>query len=224
MEQMIKLCDIREDGTLQIRKINKQIVGEWVNKMKLGIQFPPMLIDGKSKKLIDGFHRIRAYQQALKVDDEVSVIMKDYKDEGEMILDAYSENNKHGFSMSTFDNKKGLYRLRGLGISENIIQITLGISNIKIKKWDRENVIVIVDNEKVTMPIKKGNEHLYGQEISKEVYEDMDQTYSGWNVTFHVNQILKRINDGTIDKNNEEQNMALAELRDAINIFIKKIG
>ncbi len=223
MNDTIKLGDIVEDGTLMIREINQQKVNEYAEAMTLGEVFPPMKVDKKSKRLVCGFHRNKGYQIVYNPEEEINVEYKDYKDEAEMLLDAYSDNRKNGLPLSPWDRKKGVFRLKQHNIPEKIIRLTLGLTEERWNKWDADTIIVLNEDsgKKEEKPKKGGLNQI--EEVSEKVYSNIEKHYSGWNVTFHAKQILMHINDETINKENEKQNMIMVELYTALKLYLKGI-
>jgi hypothetical protein len=56
----------------------------------------PIVIDEKSKRIIDGVHRVRVLRRELGEDAEIEVEAQRYKNEQEMYLDAVRLNSHHG--------------------------------------------------------------------------------------------------------------------------------
>ena len=59
-----------------------------IEAISSGIELPPVIADRKSKRVIDGFHRVRGNLRLFGDDAEISVIEKDYRNEAAMFLDA----------------------------------------------------------------------------------------------------------------------------------------
>lgn len=57
------------------------------------------MIEKKSKRIVDGFHRHRVYSRLYGVDHEVEVVEKTYKNDAALFLDAARYNSAHGLKM-----------------------------------------------------------------------------------------------------------------------------
>ena len=215
----VRVGDVVADYTLAVREINGQVVSRYAHAMRQGDTFPPIVIDKNTMRLIVGFHRFAAYKSFQKPDLEVPAILKEFKNETEMLIYAAGDNRRNGYPMTTFEQKNIHWRLNRLGVEEVLIAETLGLSVDKLKTWSADSVIVGKDRQ----PLKRGLKHMRNQKVKPEVYEDIKQHYSGWNVTFHANQIIKQLKNNTLDPTNEEQNTVLGHLGTMIVDYLASV-
>jgi len=89
--------------------------------MRSGATFPPIVICIKTRKVVDGFHRVRAYGDEYGEDHEAEVVEKEYPSIKEMFLDAIRYNAAHGKSMEMLDRAHAVKRAVELGIDEKSI-------------------------------------------------------------------------------------------------------
>ena len=89
----IKAAEIVQDLGIYPRcAVDKGHVQTLVLVLEAGAVLPPLVICGKTRKLIDGFHRLNAYTQRHGDEHEVDVLEKEYATPREMWLDAVRYN------------------------------------------------------------------------------------------------------------------------------------
>lgn len=104
----LNLNAIRIDGGTQPReRINMEAVGDYAEAVKVGIEFPPIVVfhDGAEYWLADGFHRWHAHKQADKASilaDVRTGTLLDAK------LHAVGANGEHGLRRSNADKRRAV--------------------------------------------------------------------------------------------------------------------
>lgn len=71
--------------------------------LRAGIELPPIVVDKKSYRIIDGLHRQKAHIAVSGEDTTVSVELREYRNDGEMFLDAARLNTRQGLPLSPKD-------------------------------------------------------------------------------------------------------------------------
>lgn len=89
--------------------------------LRAGATFPPLVICIKTRKVVDGFHRVRAYADEYGEDHEAEVVEKEYPSEKELFLDAIRFNATHGKSMEFLDRAHAIQRAVELGIDKSMV-------------------------------------------------------------------------------------------------------
>lgn len=104
----INLAAIRLDGETQSRaEINNEAVAEYVDAIKDGAEFPPIVVffDGATYWLGDGFHRVHAFRTAGRAS-----INADVRDgtQADAQLFSYGVNTAHGMRRTNADKRKAV--------------------------------------------------------------------------------------------------------------------
>ncbi|WP_322470273.1 hypothetical protein SOM08_06105 [Hydrogenophaga sp. SNF1] len=102
---------IRIDGGTQSRvEIDMEVVGDYAEAVKVGIDFPPIVVfnDGADQWLADGFHRYHAHKQAGKASIGAEVREGTVRD---AILYSLGANGAHGLRRSNADKRKSVLTL-----------------------------------------------------------------------------------------------------------------
>jgi len=139
--EKIKIKDLVLDKSIWPRK---ELDGEVVERYEDCInELPSIVVEKKSKKVIDGWHRIEAFKRQEK--EEIPYVLESC-DDHLLLAKAYNLNSKHGLPVhnSTRDeiigklHKQGLIQqqiARQMGLSQMTISRILSDLNIGLK-WD----------------------------------------------------------------------------------------
>jgi DNA-binding transcriptional regulator YiaG len=209
MKRKIRLGDLVADTKYQVRKkINEWIVSSLVQVLKAGLSFADDIVVDQDLHIVSGFHRYEAYKKVLSPDEKISVNVKEFKNEQEAYLFAVQDNTTHGVPLEQFEKKEIRLQLRDeFGISEEEISKILGVSLEKFQKWDADTVIVAGDLK----PLKSGNSHLAGTKMTAEQYEH-HRNHHTTSTAFHINKIIERIQDETIEEDVDAYLLALVNV------------
>jgi hypothetical protein len=120
--------------------------------VKTGIELPPIIIDAKSKRIIDGFHRHRMYTRTFGDGVEIDVEVREYASEAEMFLDAMRYNTVHGLGLSTEDKTKCLVKALTFGLSLEDTAKALGLTDDRAEILKNRGLAVTSDDTVVTIP------------------------------------------------------------------------
>lgn len=112
--------------------IDSQNVSRMVLALEAGTALPPVVIDRKTRKVIDGFHRCKATLRFGGELAEIAIVERDYKNEQEMLLDAGKMNAPHGLAMDKHDRVHFALKARKMGIGEKRIAEAI---NMTLKRW-----------------------------------------------------------------------------------------
>lgn len=111
MVKKLNLNAIRIDGGTQARvEISQEVVGDYAEAVKVGIEFPPVIVfnDGAENWLADGFHRYHAHKAAGKASIEADIRSGTAR---EAILFSLSANGTHGLRRTNQDKRKAVETL-----------------------------------------------------------------------------------------------------------------
>src|SRR5262245_28255480 len=108
--KQLELSKIVRDKTIYPRNgISDVHVGRLVSALKTGVTFPPLTLEAKSHRLVDGWHRYDAYQRqgVTKVDVEQRV----YNSEADLFADAVRLNAQHGEPLDQYSIRSAIIKL-----------------------------------------------------------------------------------------------------------------
>jgi hypothetical protein len=178
-----------------------------------GIEVPPVVIDRKSKRCIDGFHRIKAMLRLHGEEAEITVVEKEYKTEREMFLDAMRYNSTHGAKLDSCDRTRCALIAERLHISADMTAkaLNMTVTSLKHLRLTRTAETGPMRN-KTEIPLKRtiaGN--MAGKTLTKEQAEVNDRL-SGMNQSFYANQLIMLIETDMLDTEDEKLMKRLEKL------------
>lgn len=184
----IKAAEIVLDFDLYPRNnVDSHNVRNLVDAMAAGAELPPVIIDRKSKRAIDGFHRVRAKIQFAGPDATIEVIEKSYADEKEMFLDAMRYNSAHGAKLDTCDRVHCAIIAERLQIPLDAVAGALHMPADKLGELHVARTAVGAGG--LSLPLKRTVQHMAGRKLTKNQIA-VNERSSGMNQVFYVNQII----------------------------------
>jgi len=183
-------------------------VNEIIQALEAGVTLPPVVVDRKSRRLIDGFHRVRAHLRHFGSNAEILATMKTYGSEAEMYLEAIALNASHGAKLSPYDRARCVARSEELGISLEVVATALNttlekVTTIKAEKFATFN--------KEPRALKRTAVHLAGTELTSKQDEYVRKS-GGMHQLFYVNQVAAMLEADTVDWENEGLTSGLKRL------------
>lgn len=210
----IKVAELVLDFDLYPRNnVDSHNVKNLVDALAAGAELPPVIIDKKSKRVIDGFHRVRAHLRHFGEGAEITAIEKSYKDDAAMFLDAMRYNASHGAKLDPCDRTHCILVGERLKIPLEAIAGALHMPTDKLGdlKTDR----TAIGSGGLTVALKRTNRHFAGKTLTKRQEEANDRS-SGMNQVFYVNQIIELIESEMLDTEDENLLLRLKVLGDLL--------
>ncbi len=198
--------------------VDSQHVAYMREALDSGVTLPPIVADKKTKRISDGFHRFRAYEYQKR--DTVEVLLKDYANEQEMLLDAIRLNSSHGHNLTAHDRVHCVILAERLSIPEEELASALHMEIEKLGelKIDRTGTMRVAG---VRQPIalKRTIRHMAGRILTKDQSEANDHL-SGMNQVFYVNQLIWLMESDLLNREDDKLIARLARLGELIPGYI----
>lgn len=187
-----------------------------------------IVIDDKSKRIIDGFHRSRAYKKVYGDKFKMNMICRAYGNEKDMLLDAMTFNSSHGRRLSPFDQARCIQMGDDLKIDESLIAHALHMRIEKVAEMKIRRMAIVQDGAELSVnprfrPIKTCIRHMAGKQMTTEQW-DANEKLGGNNASFYVNCLISLIETDLIDMENENLLNGLMKLSKLLNNFKAKAG
>jgi len=193
--------------------VDSSHVSEIARAIEAGIKMPPIVAQTKTNRIIDGWHRRRAYVRVSGLQAEVPVEFKTYSSEQKLIEDAIYRNSSHGRKLDQQDRTRCALLLKKHGVSAKKIAITLSTTESRI-----EQILVriaVVDDEEVPVKPIAWPKNKEPRKLTPEQYE-IARSSSGWNPKQTITQLTNELLADVIDVSDEELVKKLWLLHDAI--------
>jgi ParB-like nuclease domain len=198
--------------------VDSQHASEIAASMEAGVSMPPIIIDAKSKRVIDGFHRGKAYRRLHGESYEVDCIEKHYKTEAEMFLDAMRYNASHGRALTQHDKAHCLLLAEKFSIEPDAVSKALNLTPDRMGQL-RSTRIGSASGQPIAL--KRTIQHMAGKELTPGQAAANDRS-SGMQQLFYANQLIDLIENDLVDTSNSDLIEGLRRLSELLNEFSKK--
>ena len=175
-------------------------VRSMMNTMETGIEMPPVIIDQKSKRVVDGFHRVRAVLK-LDSDGQITVVEKTYCNDAELFLDAMRYNAAHGVWLNSCDRTRCTHIAEQLSIPLDAVAGALHMPVDKLSGLKQDRTATVAS--RLCIPLKRTIRHMRSRRLTK-AQSETNEKLSGMNQPFYVNQVISLIENKLLDLDDEK--------------------
>ena len=155
--------------------------------MRLGETMPPIVIDRKTSKVVDGFHRIRAAEKLYGPTYAIPVEARSYPNRQAMVADAIRLNVGRGADLTSWDIARCLMLAEEVGLDLPTLAGLLKWRPEKLVKY-RDTRLARTDDDRKLM-LKRSIRHKLNQPLTP-AQEHANEQLSGMNPMFHANQLV----------------------------------
>ena len=218
MEKAVKMkaLELIVDWALWPRYEANELDSTNVSRMKealrAGIELPPIVADAKSFRIIDGVHRQKAYLAVYGEGAEIEVILRKYKNDGEMYLDAARLNTIQGLPLSPKDKVHVILVGRRMKLPLAKIAEALGMRKEKANDLLEKRTATTSKGEKI--PLAAGAIRLAGKHLNKN-QEKFARTSNGMQPIVNARLLLNALKANSFPLTDKELDIYI-ELRDEL--------
>jgi hypothetical protein len=223
----IALAEIVEDLILYPRHaVDDAHVAALFHAINSGAELPPIVLDEKSKRIVDGWHRYRAWKRVRGVEGTVVVELVAYTSEAEMLRDAVARNSTHGRRLDAQDRTRSIIMLRNVGLTDEEIAETIHIPTVRVQKIALKIATVprgsngIPGTQKIAL--KRSVEHFEGRRMTK-AQADAHASAPGTSYLLLARQLGDAIEHGLVNMEDERLVAALDRLRGLLNALTASV-
>jgi hypothetical protein len=185
-------------------RINDAYVTELAEALQAGATFPPLLVDKKTRKIIDGAHRFLAYQRVYGDSAQVPVNWANCNSEADFIRLAIEANTKHGMRLERVDQRRCVHLLSTYNypVAEIAMLLALPVQRVELLKAQvavapQRTPQVIPGTAYV--PLKRSVVHLAGQKLSQQQLAGL-QSAPGTSYRLLIQQLTEGIQKDLLPK------------------------
>lgn len=190
----MKLTDLILDFDLYPRNdVSATHVTALIDAFESGEAIPPIIVDAKSKRVVDGFHRYRMHDRLGH--DTVEVELRTYASEADLFADAVRLNASHGRSFDSFDRRRAVLKLADYGYTPEQIKAIVHMPAAKLE--DVVRITATVPGGGVVV-VKGGlRRELTGTHMTA-ARRDLNESWSGMNPAYHARQLVDLLRAGVV--------------------------
>ena len=221
--RLMKAAELVVDYTLYPRNnVDRNHIKVLVDALAAGAELPPIIVDKKSKRVVDGVHRRGANLRYHGDEAEVNVIEKNYRNDAEMFLDALRYNGAHGAKLDSCDRTHCVILGERLGLT---IAAISGALNMPVERLGELRTDRTATNSSgLSVALKRTVRHFAGRKLTKR-QEAANDSLSGMTQTFYANQLIHLIEAKMLDTSDAalmERLQVLAELLAGVVVVASK--
>ena len=212
----MELSSLQVDPRLtDLRPVNEYVVSKYRQAMRTGAEFPVLKV-AKDGRVICGNHRYTAMLLEFGKEHKTKVevhTLPDYA--AELVLFA-SDNAAHGMPLDGFSRRRVAAEMAKHGKTPEEIARVFNVPAVAVEKWGGQTVVVrpCGKGRKKALPVKRGVPE--GKEITAEQYEIHKRRDYAIPARHIARQLIRWMENGMIDKDDEGETAALIELRAAL--------
>jgi hypothetical protein len=165
-----------------------------------GVEMPPVIVEKKSHRVVDGFHRVKGEILFAGEDASVLVIEKTYRDEAALFLEAMSLNAAHGAKLDPCDRTRCAIIAERLSIPLDQVAGALHMPADKLGALRANRTATSPGG--MTIPIKRTIRSHAGKRLTRRQVA-ANEKLSGMNQQFYANQLIELIEADLLDKDDQ---------------------
>lgn len=217
----IALANLVEDLDMYPRTQVSQVnVANIADALRAGKTIPPPIVDRKSKRIVDGVHRCRAYRKVFGPDIAIEVDMRSFGSDTDIFTTAVTCNVGHGLQFQEFEKRRITLRLQDMGADDTTIGAVLNIPPDRVRKITLHTATTIIGGGKLKLePLKRPLFHKEGQRFTPEQVAAI-RTAPGTSYGLLVRQLREAIEHQFLDLTDPKLVAALAALHTDIGVLL----
>lgn len=166
-----------------------------------GVELPPVIVEKKSKRVVDGFHRVKAALRCGGEGAEVLVIEKTFRTEADLFLESIRLNAAHGVRLGSVDRTRCMIVAERLSIPPEAVAGALSVSVDKLAQLTVSSTARTAGG--LMVPLKNTVRRGFaGKRLNRRQIE-ANEKLSGMNQVFYANQLIELIESEMLDTSDE---------------------
>lgn len=218
----LPLAALVEDLTIYPRHVvDEAHVANLVQAIRAGATMPPVVVDEASKRLVDGWHRARAYRRVKGPAGRIPAEVRTYPNEAALLIDAVALNASHGRRLDRIDQVRAVLLLEGAGVARTTIAATLQVPDERVEKL-RIRIAHLDDpdtGEIRPVILKRPLLHFSGQEITA-AQAAAQERQGGTSYLLQVRQLTEALENDLLNREDERLLAALHTLQGTLTRFL----
>jgi len=221
----LAIAELVEDLAVYPRHaVDDSHVAALAQAIEAGHDLPPVVACVRSKRIVDGWHRIRARRRVHGVSATVDVVLKEYQSEADLVEDAIRLNAAHGRRLDAMDRTRAVLMLKRHDVPAERIALVLRTTPKVVKKLE-VRVATATTHVDATVPgtktivLKRPVAHLQGRKLTREQAEAHD-SMPGTSFLLLSNQLRMAMRTGLVNREDGRLMDGLRGLQEELQTFL----
>ena len=168
------ICELVEDMDIYPRHaVDDGNIQRLALALEAGNDLPPIVADSRSKRIVDGWHRVRATKRVYGPGASIRVELREFANEMAIIEEAILLNCSHGRPLDSIDRTRAAVMLQKHGVTDGRAAAILNMPEerykrvlVKVATAQVETGTTIPGTTKITL--KRSVAHLQGTTLTNE--------------------------------------------------------
>lgn len=229
----IRASELVEDFDLYPRhSVDSSHVTRLAEALRTGVALPPVIYERRTKRIVDGFHRVRAYRKVHGPAADVPAEGRTYASEADLLREAVALNSAHGRRLDKQDLSRAALLLEKQGCSLDEIGVILHLTPGRVHEIVEVKIVKLATpdggTEKrpakpVVIDIRPADDGAPPEPrtLTEEQYKVM-QSSSGWRTGQAVTQLTRELEAGLIDVSDTALAAKLLTLAEVIRLIVPR--
>jgi len=231
----VKLSELIEDFDIYPRhSVDSAYVSELARAIQADVTLPLARVDKKTKRIVDGFHRVRAWRKVLGRGGEIEVDLRTYGSEQDLLKEAIELNAAHGRKLDQQDRSRSALLLERHGVTVKEIAVVLRTTEQRVQELINVRVVLVKPppapepdakqpppEKRPAKPVAYPQPGESPRELSPEQYRVMESS-SGHRTAQTVTQLTRELESGLVDLSVAGLREKLWRLHDVIKSVAQK--
>lgn len=231
----VKLSELIEDFDIYPRhSVDSAYVSELARAIQADVALPLARVDKKTKRIVDGFHRVRAWRKILGRGGEIEVDLRTYAGEQDLLKEAIELNAAHGRKLDQQDRSRSALLLERHGVTVKEIAVVLRTTERRVQELINVRVVLVkpppapepgarqsAPEKRPAKPVAYPQPGEAPRELSPEQYRVMESS-GGHRTAQTVTQLTRELESGLVDLSVAGLRQKLWRLHDVIESVAKE--
>jgi ParB-like nuclease domain len=186
--------------------------------MRAGVKFKPIVVEKKTKRIVDGIHRWTAWKQVYEKDSKIECELITETDEGKLLAMSVDLNAEHGLQLAAYERTDCFIRMERLGVTRETALQVLRMTEQKAERIEATRTAFRIgdtgEKEKVAL---KGNMRTFQGQTLTPAQEKANEHSSGMKIQFYVSQLTYLLDAGIAARATKSELAFLIRLRGLLN-------
>lgn len=213
--RQIPIAELVLDFDLYPRNnLDSSQIASMIASIAIDAALPPIIVDRKTKRVVDGFHRVRATRKVKGDNATILCIERDYKNDQELFEDAVRYNAIHGVRLDKADRTRCIIIAERLHIPLARLAGALRMPHPDVRTMRLTRIAR--DKHGLRIPLKNTIRQWAGRTLTDQQVE-VNAKLSGMDQAFYARQLVLLIEADLLDRTDEKLMKQLERLHELLS-------
>lgn len=211
-----------EHGLYPRHSVDSYHVKQLTEALRAGADFPAVVVEKATGRVVDGFHRISAVREVYGGEALIEALERVYECEEDLFLDAVRLNAGHGRRLAPYDQARCAAIGQRLSVDRSRLADALSVRPAAVDQLSAERFGSELSTRS-PIPLKRTIQHMRGKSLSKAQIE-ANNKLGGHAQSYYANQLILLLENDLLDVENEKLLRRVAKLKGLVGDLEDRLG